>query len=167
MVRGKQFLSLVLLQHLLAPGTSALFFSSCVDELTQSPSPSVTSCIQHGGVDAMGALPRFPSPWWAHPPLVNHDYWRLTATLITGELAATDWKLPRLGGSIPTALEHPEWPSSTESQTPCLKVRPALRGDGGPAFPMGLAHRPAETNTSDHPEPFVFLDSTLLWNVVV
>ena len=133
----------------------------------QSPSPSVASCIQHGGVHAMGALPRFPSPRWAHPPLENHDCCRLTATLIAGELAATDWKLPRLGGSIPRALEQPEWPSSTESQTPCLKVRPARRCDGGPVLPMGSAHRPAETNTSELPEPFVFLDATLLWNVVV
>ena len=137
MVRGEQFPSLVLLQRLLALGTSALFFGSCVDELSeaQSPSPSVASCIQHGGVDAMGALPRFPSPRWAHPLLENHECCRLTATLIAGELAATDWKLPRLGGSIPRALEQPEWPSSTESQTPCLKVRPALRCDGGPVPP--------------------------------
>ena len=39
MVRGEQFPSLVLLQRLLALGTSALFFGSCVDELELLRSP--------------------------------------------------------------------------------------------------------------------------------
>lgn len=86
MVRGKQFPSLILLQHLLALGTSALFFGSCVEKLELLTSP-VFLCLGCQFVCSMvESMPSIPFTMAGTPSsseqrlLVTHSHphrWRI------------------------------------------------------------------------------------------
>lgn len=80
MVRGKQFPSLILLQHLLALGTSALFFSSWVDKLELLTNPVSLPLSRQFVSSMVESMPSIP--------------FTMVGTSLTSEQTASDSQPP-------------------------------------------------------------------------